>query len=64
MSVHPLEAEKLAIPRRAEMCKAIFLRWVPSMEALLSRACLNHGPNVDSIFSSNFRLFTFLHNSA
>jgi hypothetical protein len=41
--IHPVEAEKLAIPRRTEMHNP-FLRWVPSVEALL----LNYMANADS----------------
>jgi hypothetical protein len=47
--IKPLEAEKLAISRWAEMCKLCSLRWVPSMEALHSRACLNYVGSADSI---------------
>jgi hypothetical protein len=47
-----LKAKKLATSSQAAMCKAFSLSWVPSMEALLSCACMNHSVSADSIFSS------------
>jgi hypothetical protein len=48
MLIHSQEAEKLATSHQPAMCKAFSLRWVPSMEALLSGASLKNAASVDS----------------
>jgi hypothetical protein len=47
--IQTLEAEKLPISGGAEMCKPFSLKWVPSVEALLSHDCLNYAASADSI---------------
>jgi hypothetical protein len=49
----PLEAEKLAVSRRTEMRMHFSLRWMPSLEALLSHASLNCAVGADASSSKS-----------
>jgi hypothetical protein len=58
--IHPLEDEKLAVPRQAAMSKVFSWRWVPTVEMLPSCTCLNHATDADSSFSSG-ECFSYFH---